>query len=154
MNHLQKQLSNFIRRPRTGSRHIPTRGQAAKSQLLPFPAKVPSGHQPPGLGGTEPQDRRDRVARATPAPPRHHCRTAAPRRSRGWARPSSKPRVTRSSPLLEPPYAACGLQTGQPQALTSLWSPELAPAENQRKRLRTHSTRSTRALSTLTGASP
>lgn len=91
------------------------------------------------MGGTEPQDHRDRVARTTPARPRHHCRTAAPRRSRGWARPSSKPRVTRSSRLLGPPHAACRLQTwatpGSYQPLVSRIGahrePEKAPAHSQ-----------------------
>lgn len=41
-----------------------------------------------------------------------------------------------------------------PQALTSLWSPELAPVESQRMRLRTHSPRSRRAPSGHHGSEP
>lgn len=42
----------------------------------------------------------------------------------------------------------------QPQALTSLWSPELAPAEKQRMRLRTQSPKITRAPSGPHGGEP
>lgn len=53
---------------------------------------------------------RDRIAPVTPTRPRHHCRTAAHRGPRGWARPCDKPPARRSCRLPAPPQA-CRLQT-------------------------------------------
>lgn len=103
--------------------------------------------------GQTPQNR-DRVAVATPARPRHLCWTVSWRGSRGWARPPSKPLSRPLEPAAGNLPTPAASRPRPPQALTSLWSPELAPVERQRMRLRTHSPRSRHAPSGHRGSEP
>lgn len=81
------------------------RSQPPSPKLLSFRAEGPSGLPTSGSGGTDPPDGEDRIDPVTPTRPRHHCRTAAHRGPRGWARPCDKPPRRRSRRLSAPPQA-------------------------------------------------